>query len=389
MNRVCALWLAGFVLAVCSHAHDPAAIGLSKKLIEYGWDVPATDFVRAHIREMEQRPFDGLIFKLKTGGNVLEPTATDEAALAEDFDNLANIAWERFTDNFIILWAASAQDWFDDAHWQAIEHNVALAGKAARIGKCVGVCFDAEPYGTNPWAYKSAAHKDTKTFAEYQIQARLRGAQFIKALERELPNPHILTFYQLGLFSHLCKPMPAEERDKALSEHDYALLPAFTNGMLEGSSPGMRITDGNEHAYYYTDEQAYLRSYHAITQDALYLVDPALRARYRAQVQAGQALYIDQYFGLRTQRVLGNYMTPDEQPKWFEHNVYWALSTSDRYVWCYSERMDWWKNASVPEGCEAAIRSARDKVEKGQPLGFDLRPIVNAADKRSRGVTEP
>ncbi|MBX7258136.1 MAG: hypothetical protein K1Y02_17375 [Candidatus Hydrogenedentes bacterium] len=377
------------LLTGLSYAQDAATAGLTKKLIEYGWDVPTTDFVRAHVREMEQRPFDGLIFKLKTGGNVLEPTAVDEAALAEDFDNLANIAWEKFTDNFIILWAASSQDWFDDAHWKAIEHNVALAGKAARIGKCVGVCFDAEPYGTNPWAYKAAAHKDTKSFAEYQAQARLRGAQFIKALESEFPNPQILTFYQLGLFAHLCKPMPAEDREKSLSEHDYSLLPAFTNGMLEAAGPGVRFTDGNENAYYYSDESAYFRSYHDITQGALYLVDPALRAKYRAQVQVGQALYVDQYFGLRTQPVLGNYMTPKEQPLWFEHNVFWALSSSDHYVWCYSERMNWWTNTDIPEGSEAAIRSARDKVEKGQPLGFDLRPIVNAADKRSRGVTEP
>ena len=388
MNSMRIVLITGLLAAGMCYADDPASAGLGKKLIEYGWDVPTTDFVRAHVREMEQRPFDGLIFKLKAGGNVLEPKPVDEAAMAEDFDNLANIVWEKFTDNFIILWAASDQDWFDDAHWQAIEHNVSLAGKAARAGKCVGVCFDAEPYGTNPWSYKNSVHKDTKTFLEYQAQACYRGTQFIKALERELPNPRILTFYQLGLFGQFCKPMDAQERDKALSEHDYALLPAFTNGMLDGAGPGVRITDGNENAYYYTDELAYLRSYHAITQDALYLVSPALREKYRSQVQAGQALYVDQYFGLRAEKVLGNFMTSKEQPQWFEHNVYWALSTSDQYVWCYSERMDWWKNANVPEGCEAAIISAREKVKTGQPLGFDIQPFVKAAAKRQNGETQ-
>ena len=26
-------------------------------------------------------------------------------------------------------------------------------------------------------------------------------------------------------------------------------------------------------------------------------------------------------------------MTPEERAQWFEHNTYWALYTSDRYVW--------------------------------------------------------
>ena len=34
-------------------------------------------------------------------------------------------------------------------------------------------------------------------------------------------------------------------------------------------------------------------------------------------------------------------MLPEERQRWLEHNSYWALSTADRYVWCYSERMSW------------------------------------------------
>ena len=36
---------------------------LKKKIVEYGWDVPYPDFVRDNIREMEKRPFDGIIFR--------------------------------------------------------------------------------------------------------------------------------------------------------------------------------------------------------------------------------------------------------------------------------------------------------------------------------------
>ena len=94
------LALASLTVAAAAQSQQPA---MPKKLIEYGWDVPAPDFVRAHIREMEQRPFDGLIFRLQSGSNVLEPLAWDEARFAGDFDNCTNIAWEKFTDNFVIL----------------------------------------------------------------------------------------------------------------------------------------------------------------------------------------------------------------------------------------------------------------------------------------------
>ena len=74
-------------------------------------------------------------------------------------------------------------------------------------------------------------------------------------------------------------------------------------------------------------------------------------------------------------------MTPEERAQWFEHNTYWALYTTDEYVWCYSERMNWWKD-QTPPGLEDAIVSARRKIAEGKPLGFDIEPLIEAAGKR-------
>jgi len=379
------LWVSA---ATCPSAEAPAGVrALDKKLIEYGWDVPFADEVRANIRQMERRPFDGLIFKLRGGGKVLTPAPWTEAQFAKDYEALRQTQWQRFTDNFVIMWAASKQDWFSDEHWRAIENNVALMTRAARIGRCVGVCFDPEPYGPNPWDYRQAPHRSTKTFADYQAAARRRGAQFVRAIERELPKPKILTLFQLSQLSSLLKPMDPKDRAAKLSRLHYGLLPAFLNGMLDGAGPDVVIIDGNEGAYYYSDVLHYHGVYHRITQRALLLIDPALWAKYRAQVRVGQALYIDMYFGLRPRKVLGHFMGPESRAKWFEHNVYWALQTTDRYVWCYSERMNWWKDTNVPAGCEQAIRSARAKVAAGQPLGIDLAPIVQAARDLQRTET--
>src|SRR5512137_173612 len=80
---------------------------VTKKLIEYGWDVPDPAYIRANIREMEKRPFDGLIFRLPGGTNILSKTKWDEAKFAAVYEDCKNIQWEKFTDNFVSVLAAS------------------------------------------------------------------------------------------------------------------------------------------------------------------------------------------------------------------------------------------------------------------------------------------
>jgi len=385
-RRVIVVGVMASILAAGAWAADTAggARALDKKLIEYGWDVPFADYVEANIRAMEKRPFDGLIFKLRGGGRALVPWAWKTAKFEKDFEACKNIQWGRFTDNFVVLWAASDQDWFNDEHWKAIEHNVGIVAKAARLARCVGVCWDPEPYGTNPWSYAKAQHRDTKSFAEYEAMARRRGAQFVRSIQGELPKAQILTFFQLSVMGRLLKPMDPKERAGNLSQAGYALLPAFLNGMLDAAKPDVRIIDGNEPAYYYTDSRQHLAVAHTIAQRGLLLIDPKLWPAYRQHVRVGQALYIDQYFGLRARKVLGHHMTAAERRKWFEHNVYWAMYTSDKYVWCYSEKMNWWKNRGVPPGCEEAIHSAKAKLAAGKPLGFDIKPIVERVRERQR-----
>ena len=379
----CACWaLFACVGLAAGTADTPAA--LDKKLIQYGWGIPTTPYVKDHIREMEKRPFDGLIFRLGGGMRVLTPKAWDEAKFTKDYEAAKQIQWKRFTDNFIIMLAASDQDWFSDAHWQAITHNARLMTKAARLARCVGVCFDQEPYGTNPWAYSRVSHRDTKSFAQYEAKVRQRGAEFVRAVEAELPGATILTFFQLSYFDQVLVAMDPRERAEKISGLHYSLLPAFLNGMLDAASPGVRIVDGNERAYYYRDRQAYSAAYHTMKQRALLLVDPKLRTKYERQVQAGFAMYLDQYFGLRTRKVEGHYMTPEDRARWCEHNAYWALYTTDKYVWCYCERMHWFRNQNIPPGCEEALRSARAKLAKGEPLTTDLRPVMEEVERKRK-----
>ena len=173
--------------------------------------------------------------------------------------------------------------------------------------------------------------------------------------------------------------------DAGKPEKWLALMPAFFNGMLDAAAPGVTFIDGNEHAYYYESPDAYYRSYHLMKQRAQALVAEENRPKYISQAQAGMALYVDEVLGRRkNKKTTGFYLIPEKRLRFFEHNTYYALTTTDEYVWLYSETMNWWTD-SVPEGLEAAVISARQKYEQGKPLGYDITDMIKEArEKRAQ-----
>lgn len=372
-------------LPAALHAERAAPTRPVKRLIEYGWDVPYPDQVRKEIRAMEKKPFDGIIFRLREWNHAFDPRPWDEAKLKPQFEDLAAIEWKTFTDNFLCLYAANnwKMDWFNDQQWKSITANLRTSARAAKIGRCVGLVFDPEPYGDNPWAYPGKTPE--RTFAQVEAQVHRRGAEFMTALQTEMPNVRLLTFFHQSMFAGLLNMPDIEKRQAQLSKQHWGLLSAFWNGALEAAGPQARIIDGYEPAYYLTASEPFFRAYHLMRQRSLALVPPELRPKHAVQFQAGMAVYMDQTLALRqpAEKYLSGYLTPQERLRWFEHNVYYALSTTDQYVWCYSERMNWWQD-KVPEGAEVAIRSARKKIAEGQPLGFDIAELIAAGQKKMR-----
>jgi hypothetical protein len=359
--------------------------GLDRKLIEYGWDVPTPAQMRDELEAMEKRPFEGIIFRLSGGYNAFVTKPLDPAKFAEDERMLRDLRFTRFVDNFVLIWGSPPVgfDWFDEALWQVIDANAELLVGVAQAARVRGICFDPEPYDFSLWDYAKQPKANDHSFAEYRAKVRQRGAQLMKAFEKRMPGATILTFFHVSLFDRFAD-LPEAERAQRLARERWGLMPDFFVGMLEGASANARFIDGNENAYYYTSREQYFRAYHAIRQRALALVPHELRHQYERQVRAGQALYVDQNFALRqpnTEQYLSYRMTPEERARWFEHNTYWALYTTDEYVWCYSERMNWWKD-QTPPGLEAAIMNARQKIAEGKPLGFDIEPLIETVRKR-------
>ena len=364
----------------------------SKKLIEYGWDVPTPAQMHEQLASMEKRPFDGLIFRLSAGHNAFVTKPLDPEKFADDERLLREIPFTRFTNNFVLIWGSPPADfdWFDDAQWSVIEANARLLARVGRAGHVKGICFDPEPYDFSLWAYAKQSRTNRHTFAEYGAQVRRRGGQLMRAFEESMPGTTILTFFHVSMFDRWAA-LPEAEQRAHLAHESWGLMPDFFVGMLETASPQARFIDGNENSYYYTSREQYFRAYHAIRERARGLIPAELRDKYERQVRAGQALYVDQDFALRQPRrrqYLSYRMTPEEQAKWFEHNTYWALYTTDEYVWCYSERMNWWKG-EMPPGLETAVESAREKYAHNQPLGFEIEPLLQEVRKRPEPTAEP
>ena len=356
-----------------------------KKLIEYGWDVPTPAQMRDMLPDMEKRPFDGIIFRLDKGFNAFETKPLDPKLFAADEAILSKLRFSKFTDNFILIWGSphAGWDWFDDTQWKAVEHNARLLVKVGMATRLKGICFDPEPYHFELWNYAKQTRAKERSFSEYRAQVRLRGKQLMQAFEKVMPGALVLTFFHVSLIGSLAD-LPEDRREAELQKGGWGLMPDFLIGMLEGASPKARFIDGNEMAYYYTSREQYFRAYHTMRQRVLPMLPETLRAKYTHQVQAGNALYVDQNFALRqpnTEKYLSFRMKPEERARWFEHNTYWALYTTDEYVWCYSERMNWWKN-QTPPGLEEAIVSARGKIREARPLGFDIEPLIAEVGKR-------
>lgn len=356
--------------------------GEAKKLVQYGWDVQFPGYVAANIREMEKKPFDGIMMRTDrtSFSHVFYNRELDDEATKNYLKAMESIKWEKFTDSFFTLLVRSNMDWFSDEDWAPdgwVLRNVRLCAKAAKVGRCVGIWMDTESYwGRRPWTYAAQPHADEKSFVEFEKIVRKRGAQFMEALQEEFPDLVLLTSYLLAnptAYGEARKTTDAARRSEILKDDNEGLWPAFVNGMVDGIKGKAVIVDGHEKSYYHQELPEYTQAVARMREGAegvKNLIDPKIWPKYQEYVQAGHGIYVDFYCNMLPLRTRSSALTDEEKARWVEHNVYYALKTSDKYAWIYSEYMNWWENSTVPPYLQDAIRSAKSKVAEGKPLGF-------------------
>lgn len=376
-----------------------------KKLIEYGWDqfyAPDPTFIRDNIREMEKRPFEGIAFRLPSQhSHVFEVKnwKEDKAEQEKQLKVVSSIKWDKFTDNFLTIYAVADMDWYSDEDWNKVLSKVQFNVRAARAAGCVGILFDPEPYGSNPWDYSKQKHMAQHDFAAYSAKLYQRGQEFMRVIEKEMPDVKLLMlrqFSEMYLVAH--NPDPAKRfsafQNFAKNGFIYGMLLPFMNGMLDVAGPKVQLIDGNENSYGYITSEDFFKSLWRMRQGSLVNIPDVLKDKFRHNVRAGQAVYMDFIFSSRF-GYAG--MTDEERLQWFESNLYYAFQTTEEYVWLYNERMDWynhpvlpgdnarlkeWKSVPLPAGSENAIIAAKAKLESGQDLGFSMNTVLDNYKKR-------
>jgi hypothetical protein len=348
---------------VCFGFHSSAAGG--KKLIEFGWDEPDTAFMRRHIAEMEQMPFDGCVFHITytkpgaaTGSFLSEAwgrRAFAETELKSAAEDLKATSFHRFTHNFLRFDVTPGDvDWFDD--FSAILHNAALAARIAREGGCKGILFDIEQYQAPLFEYHRCRDAATNPWDAYAAQARRRGREVQQAFQGEFPG--VVVFLTYGYSLPWAELHP---RNKSLAEVKYGLLVPFLDGMVEASQRPKSIVEGGEFAYSYTNTSSFAQAYKRVKQDLLPLVsDPE---KYHEVFSFGFGLWVDDDWrkkGWNDTDPQKNYFTPTR----LEASLREALRVSDEYVWLYTEEPRWWsdsgKPVKLPEAYIDAVRRARE-----------------------------
>ncbi len=335
-----------------------------KKLIEWGWDQPTTAFMRQHIAQMEETPFDGCVFEatyLKPGGKKGSFTwecwgkrvftAQElEPALAD----LKATRFTRFQDNFLRFNTTPADlDWFDD--FDSVISNARLAARFVRDGGCKGLLFDIEQYNFHLFDYRKQRDKETKSWDVYSAQVRRRGREVMTAFQEEYPA--ITVFLPFG---HSMPWVQSGRGKESLAEKSYGLVAPFVDGLIDAANGKSRLIDGDEIAYGYQKREDFERSRRAMKHDLLPLV--ADREKYLRTVSCSFGIWMDNNWrkhGWDTVDLSKN----DHPPEEFEDIVRAALDNADEYVWIYTEKPRWWsaegKPVDLPREYDEALRRGK------------------------------
>ena len=335
-----------------------------KKLVEFGWDEPDTAFLRRHIAEMEQTPFDGCVFHVLAvnarGGQenftwlCWGRRSFSEAELGAARADLRATPVQRFSHNFLRFNATPGKvDWFDD--FVPIVSNARLAARVARQGKCKGILFDIEEYEGKLFTYLRQREAKKKSWQAYAAQARRRGREVMDAFQEGFPD--LTVFFTFG---HSLPWRLSGNGKKPLAECSYGLLAPFLDGAVDAARGKARLVDGYELSYGYRKRADFAGGHALMKKGVLPIVaDPE---KYGRVVSGGFGIWLDNDWRRR------GWSDKDEEknyfrPATFEASVRAALELSDEYVWVYTETPRWWsdqgKPIKLPEAYAAALRRAR------------------------------
>lgn len=359
------LLLIPLILLLAAGVCTAASTTKGKYIVQYGFDVPTSEFVRKNITQMEKVPFDGITISDGLGWRAWSRNRLSESEINGTIENLKATKFKRFKHNLIPLITIfpddkSVADWFDP-EWSNIAYNASLIARAAKQGKCVGILFDAEQYGEyKMWNYEGAAK--SRPYEEVAAKVKERGSEFIRALNKEFPNIVILVLWAYEL------PIVYPGGEGELPA--YPLLSHFLDGIADAADSGTVLVDGYEYAYGYISKKAFMAGRNMIKDTARNKISKVPEA-FDRHVQYGCPVYVDmwssQILPIDFENPKNNLISPD----YFRTALHNAMLASDRYVWVYNEHFRWFGSdsrfpANAPQEYIDAIELSRKSPALGE-----------------------
>lgn len=342
----------------------------NKKLIQTSSSLQWS-FVKDNISSMESRnPYlDGVAASMNGSFSRNFLMLSGDKLWTEDdvqLSTVSKIKWGRYTDNFVILYFVDSLDlgFFNNNKWSTIIHNAGMVSKMVKAGRFKGIFMDDENYfkGSHGWQYNPDWYPGY-TFEQVKAKCRERGKEFMQALQSNVSDPLVvLDFIWFG--DHW--------NNYDMNNGRQILWLAFKDGMLEAARTGDVLVDGNECAYYYPETVMFTDIYNEFRLHKFTKYGAAdLQDKYKAQVQIGHGIYPSLYYGRF--RWPHTY-TDEEHDAWWKHQLYNSLLTSDKYVWIWSERWDWWGDGglALTPNFASIIGEVKSKLNNQQSLNYDL-----------------
>jgi len=383
---------------------------VAKKLIAAGWDSPNPEALLKNLKNIEATPFDGVLIQIDgkdESGEKLQLRRTFNSRpwkkewFQKDVELLKAARSKKLTDNFLLVGPGAAIDWFDDDGWKEVVDHWRIAGWIAKEGGLKGLMFDPE-IGAAALAfhYSRQAQKDKYGFNGYSEKARQRGREIMRALKETYPD---MTLFTLFMNSGIALgALGSDPREGLENVQGYSLYPAFVNGLLDEIPGSMTMVDGAEYAYPHSSELQYLKHANAIRNTTLALVAPENHRKYRAQVHAALAIYLDAYVGFPVSDAHSDVFTdPPLEGKLvdrIQEAVASAAEIADQYVWVWGEQYRWWPTNSVrvnPQswdeilpGVSEAFREGMDPQSRAQARA-EKEFLIYERKMRTRGDALP
>ncbi len=323
--------------------------------------------------------------------------------------DLNSVHWGTLSDNFLnctLIDGARGRftpDLSNDQDWAIVEHNAAMAARLCREAHLQGFWLDTEQYGNYRWRTKSGVPEfetDRPPNLKFPFGKdspallRRRGAQWIKAVQAQLPAVKIIVTFAWSPdavgYEPLQGSIPFLDGVLDAIEHPGQLIHGYENTFYYGQGPGTlnAANDGKPAGFAgdrgrYEAARAWMREWRSLSGNP---------PKYDQFVKTGMAAWIEDdpwslYPGW-----------PSGTKTSFWANLPLALASSDEYVWIWSEHTHYGQtpaaginpflaaiaNRTFNTGTEAALTLAEDfasdPLQRGWHFDFDMLDIGRKAN---------